>query len=58
MFTCTNAKDGITNVYPTLSEALSMATRCYDGAGIICTILDENENKINFTFNSSGKAVI
>ena len=58
MFTCINAKDGITNVYETLNEALGMATSCYDGAGIVCTILDANGNEIDFHFTPSRKAVI
>ncbi len=57
MFTCINDKDGITNVYDTLNEALGMATRCYDGAGIICTILDSDGNKVGYHFSPSRKAV-
>ena len=57
MFTCINAKDNITNVYETLSEALGMATRCYDGAGIICTILDGDGNQVSYHFTPSRKAV-
>ena len=58
MFTCINAKDGITNVYDTLKGALSMATSCYDGAGIVCTILDNEGNEVAYSFTPSRRAVV
>ena len=58
MFTCINARDNITNVYDTLLEAFGMATNCYDGAGIVCAILDQYGCEIDYSFTPSGRAVI
>ena len=58
MFTCINAKDGITNVYDTLKGALAMATNCYDGAGIVCTILDAEGNEIAYSFSPRQVAYV
>ena len=57
-YTTTNHKDNISNTYATLGDALAMATRCYDGAGIICTIENENGVPVDYSFNASGNAYI
>lgn len=58
MFTCINARDSITKEFATLKEALGMATSCYDGAGIVCTILDAEGNKIAYSFSPRQVAYV
>jgi hypothetical protein len=57
-YTTTNHKDNISNTYATLGDALAMATRCYDGAGIICTITDSNGVPVAYSFTARGEAYI
>lgn len=57
-YTTTNNKDNISNTYATLKDALAMATRCYDGAGIVCTITDSNGESVAYSFTSRGIATI
>ena len=56
-YTATNHRDKISNTYATLDDALAMATNCYDGAGIVCTITNKNGIPVNYYFNSNGRAV-
>lgn len=56
MYTCINSRDNITNTYETLAGAFAMASNCYDGAGIVCTILDHEGNEIAYSFTPSGRA--
>ena len=58
MFTCINARDSITKEFATLKEALGMATSCYDGAGIVCTILDNEGNEVAYSFTPTCRAVV
>jgi hypothetical protein len=58
MFTCINARDGITKKFATIKEALGMASNCYDGAGIVCTILDADGNQVAYSFTSSRIAYV
>jgi hypothetical protein len=36
----TNKRDNISNEYPSLAGAFSMVASCYDGAGIICEVVN------------------
>ena len=36
----TNKRDGISNEYPTIYSALQMVASCYNGAGIICEVVN------------------
>lgn len=58
MFTCINARDNVVREFATIKEALGMATNCYDGAGIVCTILDENGEKVSYSFTPRNVAYI
>lgn len=58
MFTCINKRDNITNTYENLRGALGMATSCYEGAGIVCTILDNEGNEVAYSFSPSCVAYV
>ena len=36
----TNKRDQISNEYPTIYSALQMVASCYNGAGIICEVVN------------------
>jgi hypothetical protein len=36
----TNERDNISNEYDSIHSALAMVASCYDGAGIICKVVD------------------
>jgi hypothetical protein len=36
----TNKRDNISNEYPTIYSALQMVASCWDGAGIVCEVVD------------------
>ena len=36
----TNKRDEISNEYPTIYSALQMVASCYNGAGIVCEVVD------------------
>ena len=36
----TNKRDQISNEYPTIYSALQMVASCYNGAGIVCEVVD------------------
>jgi hypothetical protein len=39
-YTVTNKRDNISNEYPSLTPALAMVASCYDGAGIVCEVVN------------------
>jgi hypothetical protein len=39
-YTVTNKRDEISNEYPTIYSALQMVASCYDGAGIVCEVVN------------------
>jgi hypothetical protein len=39
-YTVTNKRDNISNEYPSLTPALAMVASCWDGAGIVCEVVD------------------
>jgi hypothetical protein len=39
-YTVTNKRDNISNEYPSIQSALGMVASCYDGAGIVCEVVD------------------
>lgn len=56
-YTVINSRDSISNTYADLTDALAMATRVYDGIGVKCSIFNENNSPISYTFTPSGVAV-
>jgi hypothetical protein len=39
-YTVTNKRDNISNEYLSLAPALAMVASCYDGAGIVCEVVN------------------
>jgi hypothetical protein len=39
-YTVTNKRDNISNEYASIYSALAMVASCYDGAGIVCEVVD------------------
>jgi len=39
-YTVTNKRDNISNEYPTLTASLAMVASCWDGAGIVCEVVN------------------
>jgi hypothetical protein len=39
-YTVTNKRDSISNEYPSITSALAMVASCWDGAGIVCEVVD------------------
>jgi len=39
-YTVTNKRDNISNEYASIQSALGMVASCYDGAGIICEVVN------------------
>jgi hypothetical protein len=39
-YTVTNKRDNISNEYPSLTSAFQMVASCWDGAGIVCEVVD------------------
>ena len=39
-YTVTNKRDNISNEYTSIHSALQMVASCYDGAGIVCEVVD------------------
>jgi hypothetical protein len=39
-YTVTNKRDNISNEYTSITSALGMVASCYDGAGIICEVVN------------------
>lgn len=56
-YTVINSRDSISNTYENLNDALGMATRVYDGIGVKCSIFNDKNSPIAYTFTASGVAV-
>lgn len=39
-YTVTNKRDNISNEYPSITSALAMVASCWDGAGIVCEVVN------------------